>query len=91
MTAWIGSRHTRTFAALALALPLLGAGGPRIASLEGEVERGAGQPPAWREARIGELLFPGERIRTGAGGRAELALGGHTVRMSESTTLRLPA
>jgi hypothetical protein len=83
-------------ASLALAaLVLLGVGAPArgasLVSLDGDVEIGAGEPPAWRDAREGDALAPGDRVRTGRDGRAEIALDGATIRLYPSSVLRLPA
>ncbi len=91
-------RRLRARVGMALALALLGALGagtaraePALALVEGTVEIGSGDPPLWRPARAGELLEPGQSIRVGAGGHAEVALERGTVRLYENSLLRLPA
>lgn len=77
-----------------IALTLVAAGSPGLPHVElanGRVEIGTGTPPAWRLARAGELLRPGDWIRVGEGGRAELRLGEAIVRLYERSLLRLPA
>lgn len=64
---------------------------PRVETVVGAVEIGRGEPPRWRAAQPGDALVPGDRIRTGAAGRAELDLGGRTVRLYPHSVLRLPA
>jgi hypothetical protein len=78
--------------ALALAGALAGdaRAGAVIAAVEGTVEIGRGDPPLWRVAHAGDTLEPGQSLRVGAGGRAELSLRGSTVRLYESSLLRLP-
>ena len=46
----------------------------RVATLSGEVEAGRGEPPSWQPVVAGEALEPGDRVRTGADGRAEIVL-----------------
>lgn len=65
-------------------------GGQILAQAEGEVEIGRGDPLHWRGAREGDSLDPGDAVRTGAGGRAELQLGSATVRLYENSLLRIP-
>lgn len=63
---------------------------PSLVTVSGSVEIGHGMPPAWRAARSGEALAFGDSVRTGAGGRAELALGdGRVVRVYEQSVLRV--
>jgi hypothetical protein len=81
----------RFFLLASLALLLMApTSGPRIESLRGRVEIGSGEPPAWRAARPGDLLAPGDRVRTGRDGRAELALPAGSVRLYGDSLLRLP-
>lgn len=76
---------------VAITLGLVGAQpGLRITTAQGPVEIGAGEPPAWRAARPGDAVSPGDSIRTGRGGRAEIELGTGTVRLYENSLLRLP-
>ncbi len=87
-------RSKRLFLLLltALAVCLMAPGsGPRIETARGSVEIGSGEPPVWRAARNGDALAPGDAVRTGADGRAELVLDGATVRLYSSSLLRLPA
>ncbi|MDJ0789596.1 MAG: FecR domain-containing protein [Myxococcota bacterium] len=77
-------------AILCLSLSATAGAGPRIESVSGPVEIGSGEPPAFRPAREGAALEPGDVIRTGAGGRAALELDGRTVRLYENSLLRLP-
>jgi hypothetical protein len=82
----------RFFLLATLALLLMApTSGPRIESLRGWVEIGSGEPPIWRAARPGDLLAPGDRVRTGRDGRAELALPAGSVRLYGDSLLRLPA
>jgi len=61
-----------------------------LAVAVGEVEIESGQPPVWQPARDGEQLAPGSAVRTGRGGRAEIAFGPSTVRLYEFSLLRIP-
>jgi hypothetical protein len=63
---------------------------PRIESLRGVVEVGAGEPERWRPASAGEALGPGDAVRTGDDGRAEIRLRTGVVRLYENSLLRLP-
>jgi len=63
----------------------------QIGLARGEVEIGRGEPPAWSRAHTGDALQPGDRIRTGRSGRAEVTLAGATVRLYANSLLRLPA
>jgi hypothetical protein len=63
---------------------------PTLVRVSGRVEVGRGTPPVWREARSGELLAPGDSVRTAAGARAELSLGDQRiVRVYEQSVLRV--
>jgi hypothetical protein len=63
---------------------------PMLVRVSGRVEIGRGAPPAWREAKGGEPLAPGDSVRTAAGARAELALGDQRiVRVYEQSVLRV--
>lgn len=83
-------------AALALAALLLAGGtaraeeAGRLADVRGAVEIGSGEPPRWHPAREGEVLAPGDRIRTGLGGRVEVELRTGRVRLYEASLLVLP-
>ena len=75
----------------ALAALLLGPSpGPRVERILGRVEIGSGEPPIWRVARAGDPLAPGDVVRTGHDGRAELVLAAGSVRLYGDTLLRLP-
>jgi hypothetical protein len=63
----------------------------RLTVVSGDVEIGRGEPPAWRRARVGDALAPGDQVRTGGGGRAEVELGAGVARLYENSLLRLPA
>ncbi len=76
--------------ALLLAPRPAAAEGPRALFVQGEVEVGRGEPPVFHALAEGEALLPGDRIRTGVDGRAELAVGRGVVRLFESSLLRLP-
>jgi len=82
------------FAAGMLMLALLGAGsaiaGTTLGAIVGEVEIGSGDPTIWRQARTGEELAPGDRVRTGSDGRAEVRLSAGALRIHENSMLRLP-
>lgn len=79
-------------AALGLVAVLTAAAGdgPRVESAVGAVEIASGQPPAWRPVTAGEPIGPGDAIRTGHDGRAELVLGTGTVRLYPNSLLRVP-
>jgi len=62
----------------------------RISVASGAVELGRGEPPDWKPAESGDTLVPGDRVRTGEDGRAELALGDATLRLYPNSLLRLP-
>jgi hypothetical protein len=62
-----------------------------ISTTSGHVELGRGEPPVWKPAASGDALAPGDRVRTGESGRAELALGDSTLRLYPNSLLRLPA
>ena len=63
---------------------------PALVTVSGRVEIGHGTPPAWRVARQGDAVAPGDSLRTGTGARAELALGdGRVVRVYEQSVLRV--
>ena len=64
---------------------------PKLTVVEGSVEIGRGDPPTWTPAKVGDVAAAGEAIRTGRGARAEVALGTGTVRLYESSLLRIPA
>ncbi len=76
--------------AAALAIARSAAADPSLSVVEGTVEVGRGEPPVWRSARVGDQLGAGDAVRTGPGARAEVALGTGTVRLYESSLLRLP-
>jgi len=82
---------TRLLPALCLGLAAsVAAADPALVTATGHVEIGHGQPPAWRAARGGDELAFGDAVRTGADGRAELALGdGRIVRVYERSLLRI--
>jgi hypothetical protein len=86
-------RRIASLVALAvLAVLLLGPSpGPRVEQVRGRVEIGSGEPPIWRAARAGDPLSPGDVVRTGHDGRAELVLAAGSVRLYGDTLLRLPA
>jgi ferric-dicitrate binding protein FerR (iron transport regulator) len=100
MDSWKANpRETRGRAALAalgwIAAVLLSgseaaAAEPRIESLRGVVEVGAGEPERWRPASAGDALGPGDAVRTGKDGRAEIRLRTGVVRLYENSLLRLP-
>jgi hypothetical protein len=93
-TLWFQPRR-RLASLLALAalavLMLAPAPGPRVEQVLGRVEIGRGEPPTWRAARQGDALEPGDVVRTGHDGRAELMLAAGAVRLYGDTLLRLPA
>jgi hypothetical protein len=63
---------------------------PRLVTVHGAVEIGRGTPPLWHAAASGMVLEPGDAVRTGAGARAELALGdARVVRLYEQSVLRV--
>jgi hypothetical protein len=64
--------------------------GSRLSAVSGAVELGRGEPPVWQSARSGDLLDPGDVVRTGADGRAEIKLGAGTVRLYPNSLLRVP-
>lgn len=77
-------------AAVALAVGAGPDATPRLSAIDGPVEIGSGEPPVWRAARAGDSVHPGESVRVGAGGRAELVVGAGRVRLYENSLLRLP-
>ena len=77
--------------AIAALLATASAAEVRVGAIEGSVEISEGDPPRWTAAVAGQSLQPGTSIRTGAGARAELVLGGgRTARLYENSVLRLP-
>ncbi len=84
----------RRILAIALLLALVPAAAPAedavLARASGRVEVGRGEPPAWQAAVRGDALAPGDRLRTGRDGRAELAWQGATIRLYGDSMLRLP-
>lgn len=78
---------------LALVVPLLAgaAGDPHwVESASGKVELGRGEPPAWRAVAAGAALAPGDAVRTGVDGRAELRMGASSMRLYPNSLLVLP-
>lgn len=74
-----------------LAAVLLAPGqGSHVVSLSGDVEIGRGEPPVFTGAEAGEALSPGDVVRTGGDGRAELDLGRATLRLYPNSLLRVP-
>jgi ferric-dicitrate binding protein FerR (iron transport regulator) len=65
--------------------------GARVDIAAGAVEIGRGAPPTWKPAAEGDTLGPGDAIRTGDDGRAEVAVAGATLRLYPNSLLRLPA
>ncbi len=64
--------------------------GPHIEQSTGKVELGRGDPLRWQPAQTGDLLAPGDAVRTGRDGRVELDLGTATVRLYGDSLLRVP-
>src|SRR5262245_51112464 len=86
-----GPAVARVAALSALALMLLApTGGPRVERALGPVEIGSGEPPIWRPAHEGDALAPGDAVRTGRDGRAELSLPAGSVRLYGDSVLRIP-
>ncbi len=86
-------RRTPVVLTAVAALLLLGAGpaqNPKLEIVIGTVVIGTGEPPAWRPAAEGDVLQPGDVVRTGADGRAELRVAAGMIRLYEDSTLRLP-
>jgi hypothetical protein len=84
---------TRVFLLAALTVVLSGAGGgaaPELRTVVGNVEIGTGDPPSWHAARTGELLQPGDVLRTAGGARAEVETSAGTIRVFERSELRIP-
>lgn len=81
-------------ALIPLAAGLLIAAAPaeqaEVVSVRGDVQIGSGEPPVWRAARAGERLVPGDSIRTGRNGRAQVRLRSGDVRLYENSLLLLP-
>jgi hypothetical protein len=74
-----------------VALPLMApTSGPHVAGATGSVEVGRGEPPVWTPAGEGEALLPGDVVRTGDDGRAELDLVRAVVRLYPNSLLRIP-
>jgi ferric-dicitrate binding protein FerR (iron transport regulator) len=84
--------RARLVAALGLlaAFTLATSDGPRLEFVAGSVEIASGSPPVWRAAAAGDPVGPGDAIRTGHDGRAELVLGTGTVRLYANSMLTLP-
>jgi hypothetical protein len=75
---------------LASGVAAAAAADPALVAVHGQVEIGRGTPPVWRAAASGDALAPGDAVRTGAGARAELALGdARIVRVYEQSVLRV--
>ena len=75
---------------LASSVAAAAAADPTLVVVHGQVEIGSGTPPVWRAAASGDALAPGDAVRTGAGARAELALGdARIVRVYEQSVLRV--
>jgi hypothetical protein len=93
LTGAIGARSARLAAMVAIAL-LLCAAEParpgRIEAMSGTVEIGSGEPPRWRAAQVGNTVAPGDQVRTGVSGRAELRLPSGAARLYEHSLLRIP-
>src|SRR5262249_30481199 len=70
---------------------LAGARGPRLEQAKGAVEIGRGEPPVWRAAQEGDEIAPGDSVRTGRDGRAELVLPAGRVRLYGDSLLRILA
>ncbi len=86
-------RRTPIVLVSVVALLLLGAGpaqNPKLEIVIGTVVIGTGTPPVWRPAAEGDVLQPGDVVRTGADGRAELRMAAGMVRLYGDSTLRLP-
>ena len=64
--------------------------GGHVVDVHGSVELGRGTPANWTPLHRGDRLQPGDAIRTGADGRAELVIGAATLRLYEDSVLRLP-
>jgi hypothetical protein len=88
---WLRWAPSAVFAlSTAFALGVAADEAPHIVALSGTVEIASGESPAWRAARVGDPLHAGDRVRTQADGRAEIALRTGTARLYESSLLRLP-
>jgi hypothetical protein len=83
---WLAATILLAIALLAPELP-----GARIAVTAGSVEIGRGEPPVWTPAETGVALGAGDRVRTGADGKAEVTVAGASVRLYPNSLLRLPA
>ncbi len=91
--------HHRSYAFPLLAIAFVGlllvaavgdalAQNARITRITGQVTHRAGATGDFATSRVGVLLAPGSRVRTGANGRAEIAFpNGAVFRMSERTDL----
>jgi hypothetical protein len=93
MTEHIQGRRVSWLAAtilLAIALLAPEFPGARIAVTAGSVEIGRGEPPVWTPAEAGVALGAGDRVRTGADGKAEVTVAGASVRLYPNSLLRLP-
>jgi len=75
---------------VAAAFTLATGDGPRIAFTAGLVEIGSGSPPVWRAAQVATPIAPGDAVRTGPDGRAEIVLGTGTVRIYADSMLTIP-
>jgi hypothetical protein len=78
-------------AAAALALTAADAtSGARVRTVVGTVEISFGAPSSWRAAQVGDVLPPGASLRTGADGRAEIALAAGVARLYAHSLARIP-
>ena len=87
-----GSRGTWVLTALlvwAFAAPAFG-DDAFVVQASGTIERGRGTPPRWQPLAEGDALAPGDRVRTGRDGRAELVWLGATIRMYGDSLVLLP-
>ncbi len=77
---------------LALTLAIVGSAfaDSQLGAVHGEVQVGQGSPPTWHDAVSGAPIAPGDIIRTGSKGRAEIHLSAGSVRLYENSLLRVP-
>lgn len=93
-TRWSAAAAAVLVAGLAvwLAAPRVGPDAPLVASLErvsGPVQVGGGLLAGWSAARAGTGLAQDAEIRSGAGGRAALRVGGASLRLDENSVLAM--
>ena len=85
-----GSRRLLLLGTLLLLAGGASGGEGVVGALAGDVELGRGEPPRWEPASQGVAMAPGDQLRTGRDGRAEVRWMGATIRLYGDSLLRLP-